>query len=332
MSLGMEESCRALEIQCDIIFAAELDPVKAAVYRANFPVADVRSGPVEAIVDGEWGAAPSASERALMSSLGKIDVLLGGPPCQGHSDLNNHTRRDDARNGLVMRMARFAELFRPGFIVIENVEGVRHDKHRMVSKTASCLRSLGYTIQELLVPCLRLGVPQSRRRYMLVAVMNEHDSDLSDFTNREVTPRTVEWAIGDLVACTSDSVFDTPAKHSTENARRIRYLFDQDIYDLPNAERPACHRLKVHSYNSVYGRMRWNEPAPTITTGFGSTGQGRFVHPLLPRTLTPHEAARLQTYPDFFNFGNPGRTQLQKMIGNSVPPLAMLTLGLTMLR
>ena len=167
---------------------------------------------------------------------------------------------------------------------------------------------------------------------MLVATRDARKGDLVDFTDREVAPRTVEWAIGDLVACPKGGVFDTPATHSPENARRIRFLFDRGLYDLPNAERPACHRLKSHSYNSVYGRMRWDEPAPTITTGFGSTGQGRFVHPLVPRTLTPHEAARLQTYPDFFDFGEPGRTQLQKMIGNSVPPLAMLVLGLALIR
>src|SRR5205823_6332402 len=107
----------------------------------------------------------------------------------------------------------------------------------------------------------------------------------------------------DLLDLRSETLFDTAAVHAAVNQRRIEYLFEHDVFDLPNEIRPDCHRLKDHAYHAVYGRMRWNEPAPTITTGFGSTGQGRFVHPLKPRTLTPHEAARLQLIPDFFCFG-----------------------------
>ena len=71
----------------------------------------------------------------------------------------------------------------------------------------------------------------------------------------------------------------------------------------------------------MYGRMYWERPAQTITSGFGSMGQGRFVHPLRPRVLTPHEAARLQGFPDFFSFSMVNKlTALRKMIGNAVPP------------
>src|SRR5439155_20605066 len=76
-----------------------------------------------------------------------------------------------------------------------------------------------------------------------------------------------------------------------------------------------------HTYNSMYGRLSWNEPAQTITTGFGSMGQGRFVHPALSRTLTPHEAARLQTLPDFYDLDtSKGRGAWAMVIGNAVPP------------
>jgi DNA (cytosine-5)-methyltransferase 1 len=82
----------------------------------------------------------------------------------------------------------------------------------------------------------------------------------------------------------------------------------------------------------MYGRLLWDEPAQTITTGFGSMGQGRFVHPGRPRTLTPHEAARLQTFPDFFTFRK-ARTRhaLARMIGNAVPPLLTVALGLAVM-
>lgn len=91
-------------------------------------------------------------------------------------------------------------------------------------------------------------------------------------------------------------------------------------YDLPDYLRPDCHRLKQHSYKSVYGRLRWDQPAQTITTGFTSMGQGRYVHPARARTITPHEAARLQGFPDYFRFGEGPRSVWCKLIGNAVPP------------
>jgi DNA (cytosine-5)-methyltransferase 1 len=77
----------------------------------------------------------------------------------------------------------------------------------------------------------------------------------------------------------------------------------------------------------MYGRLHWDRPAQTVTTGFGSMGQGRYVHPSRRRTITPHEAARLQTFPDWFDFGQSSRGQLADMIGNAVPPLVMVALG-----
>ena len=127
-------------------------------------------------------------------------------------------------------------------------------------------------------------------------------------------------AIGDIGVRPGSGLYDTAAQHSAVNERRIDFLFNNQLWELPNEQRPDCHRLKPHSYVSVYGRMHGDRPAPTITSGFGSTGQGRFVHPEERRTLTPHEAARLQGFPDWFTFsGVSKRGALQKMIGNAVP-------------
>lgn len=332
MSLGAREGGAALGQALEFALAAELDPVKAQVYQRNLQPERILTGPLELSLDGEPGQPTTPAERELMASVGRIDVLLGGPPCQGHSDLNNHTRRNDSRNRLVTRMARFAELFSPQVVIVENVQGVRHDRHRSASVTAQQLSRLGYEVEEVIVDCASLGVPQTRRRYMLVATLGRPPLIDEALSLAAVPVRPASWVLADLLDLSSDAVFDTAAVHSPENERRIRYLFEHDLYDLPNEQRPPCHRTKAHSYRSVYGRMSWDEPAQTITTGFGSTGQGRFVHPLRPRSLTPHEAARLQTIPDFFQFGNPGRTQLQKMIGNSVPPLAMAAVAARLFR
>ena len=117
---------------------------------------------------------------------------------------------------------------------------------------------------------------------------------------------------------------------STVNQSRIHYLFENDLYELPNEQRPDCHRLKSHTYPAVYGRMHWNQPSP-ILTGGACCGRGRFVHPLQERTLTPHEAARIQYFPDFFDFSGLTRTGLIQAIGNAVPSRAGYVVALPLL-
>jgi DNA (cytosine-5)-methyltransferase 1 len=138
--------------------------------------------------------------------------------------------------------------------------------------------------------------------------------------------RTLAWAIAGLEGQDGNTLFDTASVPTSENQRRIDFLFDANVDDLPNRKRPQCHHSD-HSYVSMYGRLKWSEPAQTITSGFGSMGQGRFVHPLSRRTLTPHEAARLQFLPDFVDFGLVDtRSELATMIGNAVPPILTITL------
>ena len=163
---------------------------------------------------------------------------------------------------------------------------------------------------------------------MLVAV-RDHDTDLSFLEQSDGKcshVRSIGWAIRDLETQVGGTPFDSGAAVSPDNRRRIAWLFDNKEYDLPNPQRPVCHHSK-HSYGSMYGRLRWSEPAQTLTTGFGSMGQGRYVHPSRRRTLTPHEAARVQTFPDYFDFGATSRTPLARMIGNAVPPLLNIVPG-----
>jgi DNA (cytosine-5)-methyltransferase 1 len=131
----------------------------------------------------------------------------------------------------------------------------------------------------------------------------------------------VRWAIADLARKAPEGLLDTPSVLHPDNIKRINYLMKHGAYDLPNRLRPICHQ-DDHSYVSMYGRLQYDNPAQTITSGFGSPGQGRYVHPTRGRTLTPHEAARLQFFPDFFDFSPViFRTSLANMIGNAVPML-----------
>jgi DNA (cytosine-5)-methyltransferase 1 len=303
----------------------DLDDDAVNVYERNLPFARVRKQAVEELFDGQLGQEPSLAERRVVREVGRIDVLVGGPPCQGHSDLNNHTRRSDARNGLYALMARAAQVLRPSLVIIENVPMVTRDVERVLDAAREALRSAKYKVADHIIDLTTLGVPQRRRRHVLVATRNAAVDPALLFESLEprctAHPlRSVRWAIGDLLRSGATLMFDTPSMPSAENVSRMRWLFEHDEYDLPNRLRPPCHQ-SPHSYASMYGRLRWTAPAQTVTSGFGSMGQGRYVHPSRERTLTPHEAARLQMFPDFWDFGSTtSRTSLARLIGNAVPP------------
>jgi DNA (cytosine-5)-methyltransferase 1 len=136
-----------------------------------------------------------------------------------------------------------------------------------------------------------------------------------------ITERTIEWAMKDIAEISRELLVDRVAVPQPQTKKRIDYLFDNRLYELPNEQRPPCHRNKSHSYDTVYGRLRWDKLAQTITSGFYCMCMGRYVHPAQRRTLTGHEAARLQFFPDFFDFSPAGsRTKLAEIIGNAVPP------------
>jgi len=183
---------------------------------------------------------------------------------------------------------------------------------------------------------VRIGIPQTRRRHVLLAIRGagvEARAILDGLRDpcSSSSARTVRWAIGDLEDLPPDGLLDSPSSPSDENRARIDCLFEEGLLNLPNDHRPPCHRSE-HSYVSMYGRLAWHKPAQTITTGFGSMGQGRFVHPSRRRTITPHEAARLQTFPDWFNFSAvTKRGSLARLIGNAVPPFLGIELGSALL-
>ena len=321
LSLGIEEAASSLGQPIETVYAADTDPNATATYQRNFPTANVQTEDLQQVFSMELGAPLCESEEELVQKSGNIDFLVGGPPCQGHSDLNNYSRRNDAKNRLYGIMARAAEVLQPRHILIENVSGARHDKTKIVDRVGAWLEHLGYRVQTRLVHCIRLGIPQKRRRLILIASRCDveflPDPDIAD----ESSGRDVEWAIKDLEDEAPTQPLSTPSTPSKDNQARIRFLFQNNLWNLPNEQRPPCHRHKNHTYTSVYGRLRWDEPAQTITSGFYSMCMGRYVHPSRERTLTAHEAARLQFFPDFFDWSDvSSRTSLARLIGNAVPP------------
>lgn len=328
LSLGAREASAALGKRFESVFAIDDDATSLEVYKQNFIPKLAINRDIWSVLSGEIGARLQPEEKALVKKVGAIDILLAGPPCQGHSDLNNHTRRKDKRNKLYERVARFAEVAQPTHIIVENVPTVIHGKDKALDNTIARLELLGYKVDTKTVNLADLGVPQRRKRHVLVA--SNRAISIEEIVERHNVPkeRTVRWAIADLAREAPSALFRTPSVLHKDNVKRIDHLMKTGTYDLPNRLRPVCHQDE-HSYVSMYGRLQYDEPAQTITSGFGSPGQGRYIHPSCRRTLIPHEAARLQFFPDSFDFSSVKlRTSLGNMLGNAVPMLLAFVLCL----
>lgn len=319
LTIGALEGAKRAKRSAELALAVDNDPAPLAVMGATFPGANsrVRQADLGGSLSKSLQGRPNRVERTLFADVPDDALLVAGPPCQGHSALNNHTRHDDDRNDLYLAVARAAALVSPKAILVENVRGVESDRRGVVGQCATALKALGYEVTTGGIDLHKIGVPQTRIRHVLVATKGtKFKWDLP-----VVSGRTVAWAISDLLDSENESLLDSASRPNEVNRRRMEWLFEEDQYNLPSHLRPDCHRLTDHSYVSMYGRLAWDKPAQTITSGYGSMGQGRFVHPKRPRTLTPHEAARLQFLPDYLRLSEVRhRTALATMIGNAAPP------------
>jgi DNA (cytosine-5)-methyltransferase 1 len=340
-SVGLREAARALGFGFEIACAVDMDETALSVYTKNLqPLSNQAldlSG-LSSVIGSTKTPVEVKLHRLVPTSP---DILIAGPPCQGHSNLNNHTRRDDPKNELYFKVVRAVELLRPRAVFIENVPSVTRDRRKSMPRAAQALISLGYDVSHAVVDTSHIGVAQTRKRHILLAI-DRQDAHLgrisipsvSTIVSRySVEPRPVMWAIDDLMDVPRDRFFDQVLGATEETQKRINYLFDNDMWDLPNTLRPDCHRLVKHTYPSVYGRMFHDRPAPTITSGFYTMGQGRFVHPGRRSTLTAHEAARIQFFPDWFDWSALNtRTTVSKGIGNAVPPKLSYVFALEVFR
>lgn len=340
MSLGVREACDALGLRFESAGAFDIEPVVVNVFNNNFET-NVRPLDLRQTLQLNLEAAPSDQEFSLVDQVGRLDFVVAGPPCQGHSNLNNATRRNDPRNELYFSVARFAQLTSPRWILIENVMTVTKDKSDVVARTRHALTNMGYSVSTTVADLWTIGIAQMRRRHLLFAYLPEkspfgenRETAEAVVSRYSVEPRTLRWAIEDLKDREPVDFMDVPARSIPITQQRIDYLFDRGLYDLPDSQRPDCHRLKSHTYQSVYGRLHWDRPAPTITGGFDTMGRGRFVHPERRRTLTPREAARIQGFPDYFDFSAAAshRRVLAETIGNAVPPKLSYIFALECLR
>lgn len=337
MTIGIVEACRALNMSAEALCGVDTDQKSLSVFERNFESALAVNRSVYRYLDGDLGTQLTRHERIVkrwIERKGSADIVVGGPPCQGHSSLNNVTQGSDPKNRLYLRMARAAEVLDPDHLIIENVIGVQYDDEGVFDVSRRYLESLGYTVQSMILRGEKIGVPQTRARVFMVATKRDRFTERKHIEERYGYPaRSFMWACDDLADIEPSSSIDKPSTMKKVTKHRIDYLFENGLYDLPDSERPPCHRDKDHTYTSVYGRIHEDKPCPTITTGYTTMGQGRFVHPTKRRTITPHEAARVQFLPDYFDIGNHlNREAHKRLIGNAVPPKMTYVLGLELLR
>ena len=344
LSHGVREAVLASGMAPQFVLAADSNPVAVDVYRRNFDPSHHTSRNIWTAVTTHYSyrngrakflGRPRLLDEPMRSSAGGVDILLGGPPCEGHSTSNNVTLRTDARNMYYVAMPALAVALGARAVIIENVPGIRHDRRRILEEAKALFASEDYRVDEAVIDATVLGLPQTRKRHILVA-SRDGKPELAEAVRAVTRPkRDLRWAIGDLVGRDLRDPMDVPAELSRENRERIEYLFEHERFDLPNDWRPDCHK-DGHTYPSIYGRLRWDRPSGTITTGFNTPGRGRYIHPELKRTITPHEAARIQGFPDSFEFrmvsGEPlSRTSVSNMIGGAVPPQIGYAAGLAAL-
>jgi DNA (cytosine-5)-methyltransferase 1 len=296
-----------------VIGAVELDPLAIETYKANHKrivvwPQDIRTVSVTGMM------------RRLNLERGQLDLLAGCPPCQGFSTmatLNGHAAQDDPRNDLVLEFARFVRGLRPKALMMEDVPGLAKDKR--TEQLVADLEEMGYCCTQDVLDAADYGVPQRRRRFILLAGRGVKIA----FGRPARRRRSVREALRRLGRrARRDPLHNMPEEHTAKVMEIIR-LIPKDggsRLDLGPAHQLACHR-RCDGFKDVYGRMEWDEVAPTITGGCCNPSKGRFLHPVRDRTITLREAALLQTFPSSYFFSlRRGKFSAAQMIGNALPP------------
>ena len=264
----------------------------------------------------------------------ELGILTACAPCQSFSSLSRVRKRSDRRPRLVERIAEFVELLQPAAVVVENVPQVERSWHfrRLVRR----LRSAGYGAWHGVVNAAEFGVPQRRRRLVLIALRGVADAnvprlvDSADPVRHLAETKTVRQAFADLDSIGADPLHSARRDYPSKVLQRIKAVPKDggDRKQLPKRLQLECHKnLEKSGAGSSYGRMWWDDLAPTLTTRCTTPACGRFTHPAEDRAITLREAATLQSFPPTYKFDG-GTMTIQAQIGNAVPPRMAEAIGL----
>lgn len=261
----------------------------------------------------------------------KYKLLAGCAPCQTFSRYNPKASKKDERWNLLTHFERLALRLKPEFITMENVPNLQ--KQKVFEHFVQSLTDNGYYVRHCVIDCSKYGLPQHRCRLVLLASSIGHIELLSP-EQLKVKKNTVENAIRSLpeikagVECKSDRLHVSPALTPINLQRIIASTPGGTWRDWPSELRSPCHSKKSGlTYPSVYGRMRWDEPSPTLTTQFFGYGNGRFGHPEQNRAISLREGAILQGFPDDYQFVPPDSPVITKVVGRLIGNAVPVTLG-----
>ena len=307
-------SCGLRDAGFSLVGAVESDALAAASYRLNFGRARLWEADIREV-----------SGAQMMSAIGikrgELDLLAGCPPCEGFSTLrtrNGHRLVADPLNDLIVEFGRLVKEMLPRYVMLENVPALADDVR--FADYVELLRSLGFKVRHGVKDVSAYGVPQRRRRLILVAARGRP-------LPAEPTPGkppTVRTALQRLAPAglSGDELHD----HGEQRSDSVRSLITAvpkdggSRGDLPDSMQLPCHR-RSDGFFDVYGRMAWDRPAPTITGGCINPSKGRFLHPEEDRAVTLREAALLQSFPPGHRFSlSRGKYAAAELIGNALPP------------
>jgi DNA (cytosine-5)-methyltransferase 1 len=268
-----------------------------------------------------------ASEVAAHFSGHTPSILAGCAPCQPFSTYK-HRYAEDPQWSLVNKFAELAAEILPDYVTMENVPALLKYKDGAVfTRFCSILESVGYSVRHGIARCERFGVPQKRRRLVVLAARGHSLSPLPDGDNGYISVREAIASLPAIAAgesCAQDPLH-VSSSLSEINLRRIRQSKPGGTWrDWPEALRAECHKRPTgKTYPGVYARMEWDKPAPTMTTQCFGYGNGRFGHPDQDRAISLREAAILQSFPALYQFlpagENVSMKEVGRWIGNAVP-------------
>ena len=313
----------------DILLANEFDQSIATAYKENHKSTNVVVGDITSLdlskVFGEY--------------VNKIDVVIGGPPCQGFSQKGKRKTINDERNFLFKHYVEVVKFVKPKYFVMENVPNLlTAEKGFFLNEIKGLFKGYGYSIRYGVLNAADYGVPQNRRRAIIIGKYLATPPELPLPCKQKLT---IWDAISDLAYLESgEGEFEQEYRNSPKSdyekkmrkGSKILYNHMATKHSAlalerlslipPNAGKEVLPKKHITKsvYSGTWSRMKQNDVAVTITTRFDTPSSGKFTHPFLNRAITVREAARLQSFPDTFKFIGSKMSQM-KQVGNAVPPL-----------
>ena len=262
-------------------------------------------------------------------------IFVGCSPCQYFSNIKTNKKKSKKTRLLLEDFKEFVDYYRPGYLFIENVPGLDSNPESPLGRFKKFLKKTGYVFDDNVLNAKYFGVPQNRRRYILIASRLQKEIILPEEDRKNV--RTVKDAIGDYRKFYRIKEGDKDLTTFIHSSARLSKLNLERIKSTPHngggrldwknkTLQPACYE-NHNGHTDVYGRMYWDKPAPTITTRFVSYSNGRYGHPEQDRAISLREGATLQSFPEDFIFHSESQGTIARMIGNAVPPKLAEAIG-----